>query len=110
MDAVLIETLRKSLEPWTDNINAAFVYGSVARGADAAESDIDLMVIGDGLNYSDLYTALQNVECAVGRKVSPIFISVKDWQRKASEKGSFISKVKALPKKFVIGLERDLDP
>jgi predicted nucleotidyltransferase len=110
MEAVLIETLRKSLAPWTDTIKAAFVYGSVARGTDVAESDIDLMVIGDELNYSDLYTTLQNAECAIGRKISPIFLSVKDWQRKASEKGPFIRRVKALPKNFVIGSELDLDP
>jgi predicted nucleotidyltransferase len=108
MDAVLSETLRKSLAPWTATIKAAFVYGSIARGTDLAESDIDLMVIGDGLNYSDLYTTLQNVECAVGRTVSPIFLSMSDWRRKASEKDSFVSKVNALPKIFVFGSEQDL--
>jgi hypothetical protein len=73
-----------------------------------ARSDIDLMVIGDGLNYSELYAALQNVEIMLGRKVSPTFLSSKDWRRKASEKGSFISKVNALPKLFVLGSEQDL--
>jgi hypothetical protein len=46
------------------------------------------MVIGDALSYSDLYTALQNVETALRRKVSPTFLSPRDWQRKASDKGS----------------------
>src|ERR1700694_1120481 len=58
----LIEPLRKSLEPFSDNIKAAFVYGSVAKGRDTAHSDIDLMVIGDDLSYSELYAALQNLE------------------------------------------------
>src|ERR1700761_4057128 len=80
----LAEPLRKSLEPYSDKIKAAFVYGSVAKGTDTASSDIDLMVIGEELNYSELYTALQNVEPALGRKVSPIFLSPKDWWRKTS--------------------------
>jgi predicted nucleotidyltransferase len=104
----LIEPLRKSLEPYSDKIRAAFVYGSVARGTDTADSDIDLMVIGDDLGYSELYTALQNVEPALGRKVSPTFLSPKDWRRKASDTGSFICKVNALPKTFVFGSEEDL--
>jgi predicted nucleotidyltransferase len=106
----LTEPLRRSLESCGDKIKAAFVYGSVAKGMDTARSDIDLMVIGDGLNYSELYAALQNVENALGRKVSPTFLSPKDWRRKASEKGSFISKVNALPKLFVFGSEQDLQP
>jgi predicted nucleotidyltransferase len=104
----LAEPLRKSLEPFSDRIKAAFVYGSVAKGTDTASSDIDLMVIGDELNYSELYTALQNVEHALGRKVSPMFLSPKDWRHKASGKGSFVSKVNALPKIFVFGSEEDL--
>jgi predicted nucleotidyltransferase len=106
----LTEPLRTSLEPYADKIKAAFVYGSAANGMDTARSDIDLMVIGDGLNYSELYTALQNVENALGRKVSPTFLSPRDWRRKASEKGSFVSKVSALPKLFVFGSEQDLQP
>jgi predicted nucleotidyltransferase len=104
----LAEPLRRSLAPWTDNIKAAFIYGSVARGTDTAESDIDLMVVGDGLNYSDLYSALQEVEGGVGRKVSPVFLSMKDWRRKASGKGSFVGKLSQSPKIFLIGSERDL--
>jgi predicted nucleotidyltransferase len=104
----LTEPLRKSLEPYSDKIKAAFVYGSVAKGTDTARSDIDLLVIGDELSYSELYAALLNAENALGRKVSPKFLSPKDWRRKASDKGSFISKVNALPKIFVLGSEKDL--
>src|ERR1700691_4039401 len=40
----LTEPLKKSLEPYSDKIKTAFVYGSVAKGADTAQSDIDVMV------------------------------------------------------------------
>jgi predicted nucleotidyltransferase len=104
----LTEPLRKSLEPYSDKIKTAFVYGSVAKGTDTARSDIDLMVIGNELSYSELYSALQNVENALRRKVSPTFLSQNDWRRKASAKGSFISKINTLPKIFVFGSEKDL--
>ena len=100
--------LRKALEPYSDKITAAFVYGSVAKGVDTAQSDVDLMVIGEDLNYSELYGALQSVEIVLCRRVSPTFLSLKDWRRKASEKGSFISRVHARPKIVVLGSEKDL--
>jgi predicted nucleotidyltransferase len=104
----LAEPIKKSLEPYADAIKSAFVYGSVAKGADTAHSDIDLMVIGDDLNYSDLYTAAQNVESKLRRKVHPLFLSPKDWHRKTSDKGSVFSKISHSPKLFIIGSEKDL--
>jgi predicted nucleotidyltransferase len=104
----LAEPIKESLEPYADVIKSAFVYGSVAKGADTAHSDIDLLVIGDNLNYSDLYTAAQDVERKLLRKVHPLFLSPEDWQRKAFDKGSVFSKISLSPKIFIIGSEKDL--
>jgi predicted nucleotidyltransferase len=106
----LAEPIKKSFEPYADAIRSAFVYGSVAKGADTAHSDIDLMVIGDDLNYSDLYAAAQNVESRLRRKIHPLFLSPEDWQRKTSDKGSVFSKISHSPKIFIIGSEKDLRP
>jgi predicted nucleotidyltransferase/predicted transcriptional regulator with HTH domain len=102
------EPIKKSFGPYVDTIRSAFVYGSVAKGADTAHSDIDLLVIGDDLNYSDLYTAAQNAESKLRRKIHPLFISPQDWQRKTSDKGSVFSKISHSPKIFIIGSEKDL--
>ena len=103
----LAEPIKKSFEPYADRIKSAFVYGSVAKGADTAHSDIDLMVIGDGLDYSDLYTAAEDVERKLRRKVNPLFLSPEDWQRKISDKGSVFRKISRSPKIFIIGSEKD---
>ena len=102
------EPLRQSLAPYADRIKTAFVFGSVAKGTDTAESDIDLMVIGDELDYSGLHDALRSAEGSLKRKISPLFLSPEDWKRKASRKGSFASKVSARPKIFVLGSQEDL--
>ncbi|HUH01167.1 MAG TPA: nucleotidyltransferase domain-containing protein, partial [Kofleriaceae bacterium] len=67
--AGLAEPLRQSLMPYADRIKAAFVYGSVAKGSDTAQSDVDLMVVGDGLDYAKLYAALQDAESKLRRQV-----------------------------------------
>jgi predicted nucleotidyltransferase len=104
----LAEPIRQSFEPYADAIRTAFVYGSVAKQSDTASSDIDLMVIGDDLDYSDLYTAAQRAESKLSRKVNPLFLSPMDWQRKASERGSIFNKISSSPKIFIIGSEQDL--
>ncbi|QND64920.1 type II toxin-antitoxin system prevent-host-death family antitoxin [Mesorhizobium loti] len=105
---VLTEPLKESLSPYFHSIKSAFVYGSIAKGTDTERSDIDLMVVGDNLNFSELYSAAQNAELKLGRKVSPTFLSPQEWQRKASQKGSFVRRISTLPKIFLIGSEKEL--
>lgn len=104
----LKEPLKTALEPYADKIETAFVYGSVAKGTDHTQSDIDLMVIGDGLNYSDLYTALQDAEDRVRRKINPMFLTMGEWRRRSSQDGSFAKKLGTKPKLFILGSERNL--
>jgi predicted nucleotidyltransferase len=106
----LAEPLRQSLAQHVDKIKVAFVYGSVARGSDTARSDIDLMVIGDDLTYSDLYAGLQSAEKILHRPVNPTFLSVDDWRRKLSTNDSFVANIDAQPKLFIVGSENDLRP
>lgn len=102
------EQLRLALEPHAATIDVAFVFGSVAKRTDTAHSDIDLMVIGDDLDYSGLYAAAEQAERSLRRKVNPLFLSRRDWQRKASDPRSVIGKIGRAPKLFVIGSEKDL--
>lgn len=104
----LAEPIKKALEPYAAAIESAFVYGSVAKGTDTARSDIDLMVIGDDLNYSDLYTAVQNIENKLRRRVHPLFLTSEDWRRRTSDNASVFSKISRSAKIFIIGSEKDL--
>ena len=102
--------LAEALRSHASKIQAAFVFGSVAKDADTATSDIDLMVIGDHLDYSDLYTALQDAETKLRRKVNPLFLTPEDWRRKVSRRDSFAQRISTQPKIFVVGSESALSP
>jgi predicted nucleotidyltransferase len=104
----LAEPLREALSPFADRIQVAFVYGSVAQGADTAKSDIDLMLIGEGVSYAEIYEALQAVESSLGRPVNPTVFSMAEWSRKREASQSFVAKVAVRPKLFLIGSEQDL--
>ena len=103
----LLVPLRTALAPLADRIRAAFVYGSVASGTDRASSDIDLMVIGDKVDYADVFAALQKVEAELGRTVNPNVMTPTDWHRKRKQAG-FASRIAKLPRLFVIGSDDDL--
>jgi predicted nucleotidyltransferase len=106
--AGVAEPLRQALAPMAKAIRAAFVYGSVAKGTDRANSDIDLMVISDSLRYPDLFSGLQATEVAVARKVNPTVLTLGDWRTKRRRSDSFTARVAAQPRLFVLGSEDDV--
>jgi predicted nucleotidyltransferase len=106
--AGLAGPLREALAPFAGRIRAAFVYGSVAKAADTAKSDIDLMILADRLAYADVYNALQAAEAVLHRPVNPNLMTLRDWKRKRAKGGSFVAKIARQPKIFVLGGEDDL--
>lgn len=105
----LVEPLRMALKKYDPDINVAFVYGSIARGADTASSDIDLMIIGRDIGYSEVYAALQRAEKVLMRPINPNLMTPGEWQEKRAKKNSFVSKVLQQPKLFVFGTEDELE-
>jgi hypothetical protein len=70
---------------------------------DTAASDIDLMVISDELAYADLFGALEKAGSAIGRTVNPTILTRKDLAKKVKAKESFITRVLAQPKIWIVG-------
>ena len=99
----LREPLREALMPLADDIELAFVFGSVAAGQDGAGSDIDLMVVAHSLDYTTLFNALQPAEQALDRPVNPNIISPGEWTSKRRHKDGFIARVATRPRLPVIG-------
>jgi predicted nucleotidyltransferase len=99
----LAEPLRLVLSPLRERIAAAFVFGSVAKKTDTAASDIDLMVISDDLAYADLFRILEEAGALVGRTVNPTILTRKDLAKKVKAKESFITRVLAQPKIWIVG-------
>lgn len=103
----LAEPLRAALAPLVGRIEAAFVYGSVAKRQDTASSDIDLMVLSEGLSYADLYAALETVSAQLGRTVNPTILSRQELARRVQQGEAFITRVLAQPKVWLMGGEDD---
>ncbi len=89
------EVLRAALTPLTEHLHAAWLYGSVAKGGDRAQSDIDVLVVADNLTLEEIYAALGPAEKKLSRTVSPTLYTVKEFERRRASGNSFLAKVLA---------------
>jgi len=101
----IADVLRTALAPLTDRISAAFVYGSVAKKKDTTESDIDLMVLSDSLTYGDVFAVLEKGAARLGRRVNPTVYSRQEITRRIKQGNSFVTRVLAQPKIWLVGNE-----
>lgn len=102
------DVLREVLASFKDRIRLAFVYGSIARGTAHATSDIDLLVVAD-LPPSELSVPLAGVGDRLGRKISLVSYSVREFGPMFRGKYHFISAILNGPKIWLIGDEPALD-
>jgi predicted nucleotidyltransferase len=101
----LSDVLRLALSEYVSNIKYAFIYGSVAKRTDTATSDVDVMVIAEGLGYSHLFEALTKAEETLGRKVSPTLYSPDEFMKKLRDDNHFVTRVLEQPKIVLLGDE-----
>jgi len=104
----LAQPLREALAPVAQKIVASFVYGSVAKRTDTASSDIDLMLISDDVGYAEIFTALESASSELGRTVNPTILTRDEFAERVEAGESFLTRVLAQPKVWIIGGESDL--
>jgi predicted nucleotidyltransferase len=105
--AGVADALREALAVLGPQIAVAFVYGSMARGEPKAESDVDLMVIGDA-SFGEVVSALQPAQEAIGREVNPTVYSPGEYRAKVRAKHHFVGSVANSPKIFLVGGDDEL--
>lgn len=104
----LADVLRQALSQFASAIRYAFIFGSVAKDTDTATSDIDIMIIAEGLGYSELFEAFTNAEATLGRKVSPTLYSPEEFMKKLQSDNHFVTRVLNQPKIVLLGHEDDI--
>jgi predicted nucleotidyltransferase len=104
----LADQLRVALADRAADIQAAFVFGSVAKQEDTASSDIDLMVISDRLAYGELFGMLEPTSAKLGRVVNPTLYSTAELASRRAKSNAFTTRVLEQPKLWIIGGDDDL--
>ncbi len=99
------DVVAEALSSLRDEINLAFVYGSVARSREREHSDVDVMVVGN-VDFDAIVEKLRDAEKTLNREINPTVYSIREFSKKL--RGNFLKTVLAEKKLFIIGDEDDL--
>ena|SRR5271168_2689347 len=98
--------LHEALAPLGESIEFAFVYGSFARGEERAESDIDLMVIGE-VTLDDLLGQVSPLERKLNRPINPTIYAREELRTKLHAGNHFLGAIQSAQLIFLIGNENE---
>jgi len=101
----VVPLLQGALAPLQHKLESVWVYGSVARQTDTAQSDVDVMLVGNDLLLSEVLAHLLPVETLMGRKINPNCYTPKEFEERRGEPDSFVNRVLSQPVLVVIGSE-----
>jgi len=104
------DLLRVYLEPFSEQVSAAFIYGSVGKQSEHAYSDIDVMVISESLSYAELMGALEPATQRLGRQINPTLYTPAEFQQRQMQNNSFLMRILQQNKIWLIGKDSDLSP
>ena len=102
--AGIADVLRNALAPLAEQIKVGFIYGSFANGEEKAESDIDLMVIGN-VRFKEVTANLKKAHESLGREVNATVYPVSELREKIHARHHFLYSVLKSPKIFLLGDE-----
>ncbi len=103
----LADILAEALAPRAKEIDAAFIFGSIARAKESTDSDVDVMIIGS-IGFADAIRALYEAQTTVGREINPKVLTPSEWVEGVRRQEPFLIDVMGKPKIFLIGNDHDL--
>ena len=105
--AGVADVLRDALAGLSGRMEVAFIYGSMARGAEDSHSDVDVMVIGD-VSFGEVVDALHATQTTLAREVNPNVYPADEFREKVLAGQTFIRTLLAEPKVYLIGSDDEL--
>lgn len=102
----LTSILGSTLEQ-AEDVDVALIYGSYAANRENANSDVDILVVGD-ITSRKLSAAVREAEALLNREVNYTLYRPEELRSKLQEGDGFLQNVLGSPKIFLIGDENAL--
>jgi len=87
----LASVLLTALEPMANRIKLAYVYGSLARGDERPDSDVDLMIVGN-VTLRELSAPLREAGRILHRVINPTLYTPEEYDQELRAGDSFVSR------------------
>ena len=104
----IVPALRAALAPLAEQIELAFVHGSVASDTQTEHSDVDVLLVGT-VDFMGVVQALYPLHAELGREVNPVVWAPQELAAKAQAGDAFVRDVLAKPKLWIMGGEHELE-
>ena len=89
------------------HIDYAFIYGSFATGEERAESDIDVMVIGE-ISLEEVLRLIRGPEEKLSREINVSLYDLQEMRKRVKDRNPFIMEVLEGSKIMLVGDEDEL--
>ena len=100
------DLVRESLKD-LEGIEVAFIFGSFAEGEPDADSDLDIMLIGD-LDVAQVTPVIDEMEKMLARDVNYVLFTQEEWKSRLEDGDLFVTNVRNEPRVMLIGSQDDL--
>ncbi len=86
-------------------VEAAFLFGSLARGDAVAESDADVLLIGEDISRRELGRRTLEASSLLGREVNVVRYTPEEFRKRVESDHYFVRNVLDGPKRWLVGEE-----
>ena len=103
----LADIVKDTFNPFLNKIDHAFIYGSQANGTSTADSDIDLMVVGN-ISEMELHKAINKAEGKLDKAINYSLFTPVEFSKRKKEKNGFINRIVSGKKIMLVGDENEI--
>jgi len=100
----IVPMLRETLQPVVDQIDYAFIFGSIARSEEKAHSDIDIMLISN-MGLRQLSGLIGTLTDSLEREINPHVQTLDEFKKRIKADDPFVQNITTEKKLFIIGDE-----
>lgn len=101
------DRIRSRLDTLGGGDELVFLFGSIAAGTETADSDIDLMIVGE-MDETRLASPLAAIGRDLSREFNPVVFPRSEFRRKVRSGNRFLNGVVSSPKIWLRGTEDEL--
>jgi predicted nucleotidyltransferase len=98
----LTSMLHDAVSELDDQVQVAFVFGSMASGRQTEGSDLDICVLGEA-SLREVVRALSPVQETLQREINPVVMTPGKWSELVAKQDRFATRVLGEPMLFVKG-------
>ena len=86
----------------SDQIELAFIYGSVAKNQEREKSDIDLFMVGE-IEEDELHKMVSDIEKEISREINYTLMTKKEFRERSKKGEPFIKRIEREEKLILKG-------